>query len=134
MKVRMGFVSNSSSSSFMIMGICMELDEAKEILLEKVMTSEKVQKRCDVHCKEDLKPYLKGNRFRSVLNEAFSDDMDVEGSYEDDYVYFGLSVYKMKDDETLREFKERVQKQLEKIGIKSDIKSLDWQEDCWQDG
>jgi len=36
MKIRLGFVSNSSSSSFCIMGFCLSTHDARELLSEDI--------------------------------------------------------------------------------------------------
>lgn len=75
MKSRIGFVSNSSTTSFCVMGI-----------YEQGMDD------------EDAEEFCSGN---SLVTYS---DYDMDG------VYIGLPISKMEDEETLRQFRERVKK------------------------
>ena len=89
MKIRTGFVSNSSSTSFCIMGVFVG--------------------ECEGEKAEEL---TKGNELQVEYGCC-------EG---DDSVYVGLPPEKMKDDETLLQFKTRIADQLEGY----EITDLDW--------
>lgn len=105
MKIRDGFVSNSSTSSFMIMGVSYDRDE--------IMTTFNVEDSYDV-C------------------EKF-DTLDVEFGYECDYAAIGLSPEKMKDDETLLDFKNRIVEELNKSELDVKVADLGWHEDAFGD-
>lgn len=96
MKIRSGFVSNSSSSSFCILGV--EVDNE---------TYNKVS---------DL-PY----------KERTSTTLDAQSgiSYEDVY-YLGYNPEKMREDETLSQFKDRIVTEAAKLGITVEKKKLSW--------
>lgn len=96
MKIRSGFVSNSSSSSFCILGV--EVDNE---------TYDKVN---------DL-PYDK--RTSSTL------DTETSISYEGQY-YLGYNPGKMSDGETLSQFKDRIVTEAAKLGITINKNDLDW--------
>ena len=96
MKIRQGFVSNSSSSSFCIYGCCIEendIDAIDEKLKEKNI-------------------YI------------------VYGPY--DSVYIGREFTSIKDDETGKQFKENVEKEIEEVlGEKRKCSTF---EEGWYDG
>jgi len=87
MKVRNGFVSNSSSSSFVCFGIRININDSR---LEK---------------SNDDYDYLSSNGL-SVYPESNSDNIIV-----------GLSPNQMKDDQTLGEFKQVIINKLAEVGI-----------------
>lgn len=96
MKIRSGFVSNSSSSSFCILGVGVDSE-----------TFEKV----------DAIPY----------NERNVDTLNAQTgiSCEDEY-YLGYNPGKMKDDETLSQFKDRIVNAASKVGITIKKEEIDW--------
>jgi hypothetical protein len=100
MKVRLGFVSNSSASSFCIYGAAFENDEVKKMLGIKDDESvedddgdygivEKLEKKTGLTC----------------------------GGWGADYdtFYIGRSYDTLKDDETGKQFKESVEKKLKEL-------------------
>jgi hypothetical protein len=96
MKIRSGFVSNSSSSSFVIYGVWIDEDDVKKLLSDddlKVIEEE---------------PYMLGE---------VADNLPMFYHYNDDTeeVAFGRSYSSIKDDETGREFKRSIEKKLKEI-------------------
>lgn len=96
MKIRSGFVSNSSSSSFCILGV--EVD------------NETYDKVSDLPYKERTSTTL---------------DAQSGISYEDVY-YLGYSPEKMGEEETLSQFKDRIVSEAAKLGIIIEKKNLSW--------
>jgi hypothetical protein len=102
MKLKLGFVTNSSSTSFVVMGANINYDE---------MTSFVDQEK------------LKDDLF-STLDEVVQNS-DLSYSTGPDYGYgspesimVGIHYTRMRDNETLKEFKNRVQLQiLERFGV-----------------
>ena len=95
MKIRIGFVSNSSSSSFCLFGVFVG-DSNKSY---------------DEACK-----LVEGNE---LCVENACDECD-------NSVYVGLPPEKMKEDETLREFRERIKSQLAKNGLDCKDEEISW--------
>lgn len=105
MKIRNGFVSNSSSSSFLMYGLYIDNDE--------------------LNCSSE--------QFYNKLEEMVSGTcLDHESSDYYEGAYIGTSWSHVKDDETGHEFKERVLAGFSKFPLK-DIK-LGTCEDAWRDG
>lgn len=123
MKCRTGFVSNSSSSSFIIWGASLTgygsniSKEDLELMLIQSGVSE-----------DDLEDGL------AEYIESLDVDLDVEYDY-DSGVFIGISPKRMKDDETFAEFKKRVETEVAKIH--RDLPSMlnfGWQEECYYNG
>jgi hypothetical protein len=78
MKIRNGFVSNSSSTSFCLLGLCLGKNARKK-----------------------AQEIIKDTQLRM--------ERDCGGG---DYIYVGMPPEAMKDEETLKEFKDRILKQI----------------------
>jgi len=115
MKIRNGFVSNSSSSSFCIYGISMEPDEM----------TEKLQK-LGLMGKDDNNIYEWPYCDKGKILEQ--NNIKIESGHPDaGYIYFGREWKSIKDNETGKEFKENVEKSLNKI-FKEDMKCFTYEE------
>jgi len=118
MKIRNGFVSNSSSSSFLIFGKSFED-------LNFLSQNEKVQ----VMLEDDLDTY-------EIMEAVFPWNKDNEIEYHmmeyDDTVYIGQSWDQVKDDETGLQFKQRTVDAINKFcGTKYTIADLRTHEHAW---
>jgi len=101
MKIRTGFVSNSSSSSFLIYGVSIEKDE----FLDKLNIDSDTEEHEDFDVWE---------LYDDVAGEL---GMDYHSPYDWDEVFIGASWDSIGDDETGAQFKERITKKLkEKFG------------------
>lgn len=111
MKIRNGFVSNSSSSSFHIYGVEMDRDEFQKMILErKLTTEEKIDEYGLDEVLYDIVPGLEGICI-----------------YEWDAVYFGRFYGYIKDDETGKEFRENTTKALKEF-LGEDVEIKEYQE------
>lgn len=120
MKVRLNYVSNSSSSSFCIVGIVATDDDfdvdSKNLRatlvadgLDEANSMDALEIISNLHCR------FYDRKFRMLLG-----DISVKnglGNYSSDDVIVGLDIDRMRDDETLGQFKDRAYEQLKKIGF-----------------
>lgn len=120
MKIRTGFVSNSSSSSFCIFGIC--VSSVRELLA----TNEKLKGKVTLADDEDDE--YSSYEIADQIAEAI--DMETFCPYEG-YVYIGRSWRGIKDDETGAQFKQSVIDKLKEFGITEKPTTL---EEAWRDG
>jgi hypothetical protein len=105
MKVRNGFVSNSSSSSFCIYGVTLDFSDLIEKVKElKIITDEQSEK-----FDENNEWY----ELENILNEKTTLDIYIDN--ENDSAWIGRSWSSIKDNETGLQFKEEVESELEKV-------------------
>jgi len=115
MKIRNGFVSNSSSSSFLIFGKRFEDVNSFNNPMVKEMLEE------DLDLYEIMETFFPNNK---VIDYYLME-------YED-AVYVGQSWSKVKDDETGLQFKERTVKEMNEIlGTNYTVSNLTTLEEAW---
>jgi uncharacterized protein (UPF0276 family) len=109
MKIRNSFVSNSSSSSYVIYGVEMHLNEAIAAVLKEGKLRELLS----------IQRVALGKSYYEYSPEELLDAIPEEAlaklgfiADDEDYVYWGYHPFNsMKDDETKAEFMERVDKE-----------------------
>ena len=102
MKIRNGFVSNSSSSSFLIYGV--NVEDTEKLIENLGLTDEE---------KESLEG--EGDWYLSeILYEKDLGGVDYFAAY-GEYIYLGCSWDSVGDNETGLEFKEKVQKKISEL-------------------
>jgi len=102
MKIRNGFVSNSSSSSFHIYGTCIDESEIRKILIEKEIATE-----------EGLDQYGAWEFFGEFESEV--GNLSCYPDYDGGRAYIGRAYSNIGDDETGREFKKSATKAVKKL-------------------
>lgn len=109
MKIRNGFVSNSSSSSFCIYGVEFN-DKQLDAMLEKL---------------ELEANWRKGDVIANAL------DLDYErGQYDETYI--GLSPYSIDKNKSLNEIEKEIQESFKKAGVEN--VSCSFEHDGWYEG
>ena len=129
MKVRSCYVSNSSSSSFCIVGIVATDDEfdvdsknLRAALVADGLDEERVSSMDALEIIDTLYCRCYDRKRRMLLG-----DISVKhglGNYSSDDVIVGLDIHDMHDDESLGQFKDRVYRQLKGIGFTGNRESI----------
>jgi hypothetical protein len=139
MKVRSNYVSNSSSTSFCIVGVVATNDEFD--VDSKNLRATLVADGCDEERVNNMDALeminTMYNRFYGDAYKMFFDDISMEyglGNYSSDDVIVGIDIRKMRNDETLDQFKDRVFKQLKGMGFTGNRESISIHVDGGYDG
>jgi len=103
MKIRNGFVSNSSSSSFCIYGASMDFEDVVKKIKESKLIPEDELERLE----EDDEWY--------ELGEILEEKLELSTYQSDDNFWIGKSWSSIGDDETGRQFKDNIKTKLEGI-------------------
>jgi len=121
MKIRTGFVTNSSSVSFCVVGTT--FDSSSE-MLELIRKSEVPQKLSEESWKR-LAEELDCDTawaLESIAQECGIKGLEIRS---DDYTYWiGFSIHSMQDNETLSEFKQRAAEALHTLGLMNKLTAL----------
>ena len=125
MKIKLDFVTNSSSSSFVVLGTDLNLNEILRQNEEKLKQSHECF-ALSKHKYENME-YL-----RELANNTGLQISDGGSDYYYDEVSVGFTYEQMKEDETKAEFKERIKEAI-KTSFGIDVKELTHIEKCWYD-
>lgn len=118
MKFRMGFVSNSSTSSFMMFAAAINKYDLSDYP-KYVEAAKELAKKWNI--KEDdeelsLKEIEEECGICEILDHALKNsELEYEAPYEWDEVFIGLSYHKILDNETGAQFKDRVRNGIKEV-------------------
>ena len=151
MKKKLDFITNSSSASFVAWGISIDVDELKEkygrklFEIYKQKQSEKNKIKHDkamnqgafmtVPSKEDEEP-----KYEDFLEDDFTwsveeclDGLDTRQMPYEDEMMIGKSPFSIKEDQSLKEFKQEISEKFKTAGMDIKPDQLYQIEECWMD-
>ncbi len=122
MKIRKGFVSNSSSSSFLIYGVCLDEEKHSKSIYEYLMKNaetEKDKKEIRKYCNPESDDYNQGKISKYLY---YIKDLEFNYSYEKHYL--GISPKSQLDEMTHGDWKKEIKEKL--IEVCGDKVKTDW--------
>ena len=129
MKIRSGFVSNSSSTSFVIYGISMPTYKLEEWLNDhyNAMLSEE-----NIEAMEEEGNYAIVELFEDLCADWLKENnLDVYTGYESEYTYIGISPQNFPGNKTVDETKTFI---TQVLGTRFFDNTVNWYEECFRDG
>jgi hypothetical protein len=126
MKIRQGFVSNSSTSSFCIYGVSLEYKDLFDLAVRLGFDTKKESPKdrsleYQNYERYDLMEYI--NKQETIQVQCFS-------AYSGDYYYIGREFKSIGDKETGARFKKSVEDELDELDIDKSPKVI---EEAWYD-
>jgi len=129
MKIRKGFVSNSSSCSFCLYGIDIDIKELYLGILNSLPLKKRDEFIEHVGDIEEVDYYEIDSYLRK--NDRI---VSLESGYDDEYHVIGISTENIPEDMTLNDLKIYLKDTLNGYGLNIEMNDITWHEDCWYDG
>lgn len=117
MKIRTDFVSNSSSSSFVIVGKIFDYDVVYDVLKKNPNV---IAEKFDLSRDDDFEDFVYDYGIEEIIG-AFGLDAQEEGDGDHERVLIGLDPTQMTDDQTLKSFKEEITNKLNDVGLDAKV-------------
>ena len=128
MKIRNGFVSNSSSSSFCLYGINIDIKELYFGILNSLPLNKRDEFIEYVGNVDEVDSYEIDSYLRK--NDRI---VSLESGYDDEYHVIGISTENIPEDMTLNDLKIYLKHILNGYGLDIKTDNITWHEDCWMD-